>query len=181
VAERLHDCPPTAPSDDALERLRHVTIQRVTRDLDRFKFNTAVAALMEFLNGLTRAVEEKTASKICCEAAIDTLVQLLHPMAPHITEEIWEMRGNGQSLLESDWPVLDEAKLQRQQFLLVVQVDGKLRDRIEVESAWGEKEVRRAVLLSPKVREHLGGREIEKFVFIPGRLVNVVTRKDMPA
>jgi leucyl-tRNA synthetase len=181
VAQRLDDCPPTAPSDPALERLRHVTIQRVTRDLDRFKFNTAVAALMEFLNGLTRAVEEKTASKICCEAALDTLVQLLHPMAPHITEELWEARGHGESLLDTDWPQLDESKLEREQFLLVVQVDGKLRDRIEVESAWREAEVRRAVLESPKVLEHLGGRAIQKFVFIPGRLVNLVTRKDMPA
>ncbi len=95
---------------------------------------------------MTRAVEDKTASKICCEAALDTLLQLLHPMAPHITEELWERRGHGQSLLDTDWPVLDEAKLAREQFLLVVQVDGKLRDRIEVESAWGEKEVRLAVL-----------------------------------
>ncbi len=181
VAQRLEECPPTAPSDAALERLRHVTIQRVTRDLDRFKFNTAVAALMEFLNGLARAVDDKTASKICCETALDTLVQLLHPMAPHISEELWEMRGHGESLLDTDWPVLDEAKLARQQFELVVQVDGKLRDRVEVESAWGEREVRRAVMESPKVQEHLGGREIQKFVFIPGRLVNLVTRKDMPA
>ncbi len=181
VAQRLSECPPTAPSDDALERLRHVTIQRVTRDLDRFKFNTAVAALMEFLNGLTRAVEDKTASKICCEAALDTLVQLLHPMAPHITEELWEARGHGESLLDSDWPMLDEAKLERQQFLLVVQVDGKLRDRIEVESSWGEREVRAAVLESAKVQEHLAGRALQKFVFIPGRLANLVTRKDIPA
>jgi leucyl-tRNA synthetase len=181
VAQRLEDCPPTAPSDEALERLRHVTIQRVTRDLDRFKFNTAVAALMEFLNGLTRAVEEKTASKICCEAALDTLVQLLHPMAPHITEELWEMRGHGISLLETDWPVVDPGKLERDQYLLVVQVDGKLRDRIEVETSWKEKEVRAAVLQSAKVKEHLAGREIQKLVFVPGRLVNLVTRKDMPA
>ncbi len=181
VAQRLDECPPTAPSDEDLERLRHVTIQRVTRDLDRFKFNTAVAALMEFLNGLTRAVDDKTASKICCEAAFGTLVQLLHPIAPHITEELWELRGHGQSLLDTDWPVLDPGKLKREQFLLVVQVDGKLRDRIEVESSWGEREVRLAVLESAKIREHLGGREIQKVVFVPGRLVNLVTRKDMPA
>ncbi|MEO8276389.1 MAG: leucine--tRNA ligase [Thermoanaerobaculia bacterium] len=180
VAQRIADCPPTAPSDEALERLRHVTIHRVTRDLDRFKFNTAVAALMEFLNGLTRAVDDKTASKIRCEAALDTLVQLLHPMAPHISEELWEMRGHSESLLDTDWPVVDEKRLLREQFQLVVQVDGKLRDRVEVESSWSEKEVRAAVLASPKVVEHLGGREIEKFVFIPGRLANLVTRKEHP-
>ena len=91
------------------------------------------------------------------------------------------MRGHGESLLESDWPLLDESKLARQQFLLVVQVDGKLRDRVEVETSWSEKEVRAAVLASSKVQEHLGGRTLEKFVFIPGRLANLVTRKEVPA
>src|SRR4030095_1874776 len=91
--------PPRPPADAALERLRPRTIQRVTRDLERFKFNTAVAALMELLNGLVRALDEKTASKICCEATLETMLQLLHPMAPHITEELWERRGHEESLL----------------------------------------------------------------------------------
>jgi leucyl-tRNA synthetase len=178
VAERVADCPPNAPADEALERLRHVTIQRVTRDFERFKFNTAVAALMELLNGLVRAVEEKTASRRRCEEALDTLVQLLHPIAPHLTEEIWEIRGHTEGLLESDWPRLDESKLRRERFSVVVQVDGKLRDRVEVDAAWGEREVRAAVLESPKVQEHLGGREIAKTIVVPGRLVNLVTRKE---
>jgi leucyl-tRNA synthetase len=181
VAERVSEAPPNAPADEALERLRNVTIQRVTRDFERFKFNTAVAALMELLNGLTRAVEEKTASRRLCEETLDTLVQLLHPIAPHLTEELWERRGHGESLLESDWPRLDESKLKRDRFSLVVQVDGKLRDRVDVDAAWGEREVRAAVLESAKVREHLGGREIEKTVLVPGRLVNLVTRKESNA
>jgi len=177
IAERVDEAPPTAPADGELERARHVTIQRVTRDFERFKFNTAVAALMELLNALTRAVEEQTASKVCCQATLETLVQLLHPIAPHLSEEIWEMRGHTDSLLDSDWPEADAAKLRKERLLLVVQVDGKLRDRVEVDAAWGEREVRAAVLDSPKVREHLGGREVQKLVLVPGRLVNLVTRR----
>ncbi len=178
VAERIPDAPPVAPSDDELDRLRHVTIQRVTRDFERFKFNTAVAALMELLNALARAVEEKTASRLPCEAALDTLLQLLHPIAPHLTEELWERGGHVMTLLESDWPVADESKLRRDRLMLVVQVDGKLRDRVEVESGANDREIREIVLASPKVHEHLAGREVARTVIVPGRLVNVVTRKE---
>jgi leucyl-tRNA synthetase len=178
VAERVGECPPTAPSDAELERLTHATIVRVTRDLDRFKFHTAVAALMEMLNALTRAVEEKTASRLCCEAALDVMAQLLHPIAPHLTEELWERRGHVTTLLETDWPEADASKLKRDRMTLVVQVDGKLRDRIEVDSDAEERDIRARALAAPKVIEHVGGREVARTVVVPGRLVNVVTRKE---
>jgi leucyl-tRNA synthetase len=177
MLERLPEAPPTAPADAELERDRHATIQRVTHSMQRFSFNTAVASLMELSNSLFRALEEKTASRLRCEETFDTLVQLLHPMAPHITEELWERRGYDESLLESSWPELDESKLRRERIHLVVQVDGKLRDRVEVDASADEKEVRAAVLASPKVQEHLGGREVAKAVLVPGRLINLVTRK----
>jgi leucyl-tRNA synthetase len=177
TAERLSGAPPTAPADGELERERHATIQRVTQSLDRFHFNTAVAALMELLNALTRALEEKTASRLCCEETFETLLQLLHPMAPHVSEELWERRGHVETLLESTWPEYDEAKLRRARIEMVVQVDGKLRDRIEVEATAGEKEVRAAALASPKVQDHLSGREVAKAVVVPGRLINLVTRR----
>jgi len=101
AADALEGAPATAPSDAELERKRHETIKRVTDDMERFKFNTAVAALMELLNALTRALDEKTASRRATEAALDTLVQLLHPIAPHVTEELWERRGHLGTLLES--------------------------------------------------------------------------------
>ena len=177
LAERLPEAPPTAPSDTDLERERHATIQRVTHSLQRFSFNTAVAALMELLNALSRAVEEKRASRLQCEATFDTLVQLLHPMAPHVTEELWERRGYTETLLEKSWPEYDENKLRRARVSLVVQVDGKLRDRVEVDADADEKTVRAAVLDSPKVQEHLAGREVAKAVLVPGRLINLVTRR----
>ena len=177
MLERLPEAPPTAPADAELERERHAAIQRVTSSLERFSFNTAVAALMELSNALGRALEEKTASRLRCEETFDTLVQLLHPMAPHITEELWERRGYTESLLETTWPEHDEQKLKRARIHLVVQVDGKLRDRVEVDADADEKAVRAAVLESPKVQEHLAGRELAKAVLVPGRLINLVTRR----
>ena len=177
AAEAVDDAPPTAPADAALERLRHQTIQRVTRDLERFKFNTSVAALMELLNALIRALDDKTASKICCEATLETLLQLLHPMAPHITEELWERRGHEETLLESAWPAFDAGKARAARLTLVVQVDGKLRDRVEVDADASDSEARAAALASAKVKEHLEGKELAKAVVVPGRLVNLVTRR----
>jgi len=179
AAERLSEAPPTAPAptEQELERQRHLTIQRVTHSMERFSFNTAVAALMELLNALTRALDEKTASRLLCEETFDTLVQLLHPMAPHLTEELWEQRGHVETLLESSWPTFDEAKIRRERISLVVQVDGKLRDRIEVDADASEPEVKEAALASDKVQEHLGGRELARAVVVPGRLINLVTRR----
>ena len=177
ASEALEAAPATAPADDELERLRHETIKRVTTDMERFKFNTSVAAQMELLNGLTRALDEKTASRRRCEAAFDTLLQLLHPIAPHLTEELWERRGQSGSLLESTWPEYDEEKLVRDRITIVVQVDGKLRDRLEVDADAGEGEIREAALASEGVRRHLEGAELAKAVYVPGRLINLVTRR----
>ena len=177
LAERVAEAPPTGPADAALERQRHDAIARVTRDLERFKFNTAVAVLMELLNALARALDERTASRLCCEQTLETLLQLLHPMAPHLTEELWERTGHPQSLLDSGWPRHDEAKRKRERITLVVQVDGKLRDRLDLEADADEKELKEAALASAKVREFLAGREVAKAVVVPGRLVNLVTRR----
>jgi leucyl-tRNA synthetase len=145
--------------------------------MESFHFNTAVAALMELLNALSRALDEKTASRLLCEETFDTLVQLLHPMAPHLTEELWEQRGHVETLLDTTWPSFDETKIRRERISLVVQVDGKLRDRIEVDVDAGEKEVKDVALASDKVQEHLGGRELARAVVVPGRLINLVTRR----
>jgi leucyl-tRNA synthetase len=177
LAEKLADAPAIAPADGELERDRHAAIQRVTHSMETFHFNTAVAALMELGNSLSRALEEKTASRLRCEEAFDTLLQLLHPMAPHITEELWERRGHVETLLETSWPEYDEAKLRRARINLVVQIDGKLRDRVEVDAGAADKEVRAAALASAKVQEHLAGKEIAKAVVVPGRLINLVTRR----
>jgi leucyl-tRNA synthetase len=177
MAERLAEAPAIAPADAELERDRHAAIQRVTASMERFHFHTAVAALMELVNSLSRALEEKTASRLRCEEAFETLLQLLHPMAPHLTEELWERRGHVETLLDSSWPEHDPSKLRRERINVVVQIDGKLRDRVEVDAGAAEREVRAAALASAKVQEHLAGREVAKAVVVPGRLINLVTRR----
>jgi len=177
IAEKIPDAPPIGPSDAELERERHATIQRVTHSFERFSFNTAVAALMELSNSLARALDDLTATRLQCERTYETLLQLLHPMAPHMTEELWERMNHVEGLLDTSWPEYDEAKLRRARIELVVQVDGKLRDRVEVDAGAGDREVREAALASAKVREHLAGRELAKAVVVPGRLINLVTRR----
>jgi leucyl-tRNA synthetase len=177
ASESLESAPATAPSDTELERRRHETIKRVTEDLDRFKFNTAVAALMELLNALSRALDDKTASRRQCEATLDTLLQLLHPIAPHLTEELWERRGHLGTLLESSWPEWDDARLTRDRVTLVVQVDGKLRDRLEIDAGAPENQVREAALASAAVQRHLAGTEVARAIHVPDRLINFVTRR----
>ena len=173
--DALSDAPATGSADDELERLRHATIQRVTTDLDRFKFNTAVAAMMELGNGLTRALESKTVSRLGCEQALDTLVQLLHPFAPHITDELWQRRGHEGSLIEASWPDFDEDKLRRDRVTVIVQVDGKLRDRVEVGADADRSRIEEVALASAKVQQHLEGRAVSRAVVVPGRLINLVT------
>ncbi|HKI85023.1 MAG TPA: class I tRNA ligase family protein, partial [Candidatus Krumholzibacteria bacterium] len=177
AGERINEAPPTAPSDEALERERQIAIQRVGDDFDRFKFNTVVAALMELLNALSKALEEKTASRLVCETTFDTLLQLLHPIAPHITEELWERRGHMGSVLDSDWPELDSDKLRPPRVTIVIQVDGKLRERLEVPPDTDREMIEEEALSLPKVRDQLEGRTVERVVHVPGRLVNFVTRR----
>ena len=115
--------------------------------------------------------------RVALYADAEAFLTLLNPFAPHVTEELWERRDHVETLLEAEWPGWDEAKIRRSRITLVVQVDGKLRDRVEVPADADDGEVRAAALASDKVREHLGGRELAKAVVVPGRLVNLVTRK----
>jgi leucyl-tRNA synthetase len=177
TAAGLQAAPPTAPADGDLERRRHAAVERVTRSLERAQLNTAVAALRELENGLSQALEGQTASRLRCEETFDTLLQLLHPLAPHITEELWERRDHVETLLDTTWPEYDEGKLRRPRIQLAVQVDGRLRQRIEADAGADEKEARAAALAGSNVKKHLAGREVAKAVFVPGRLINLVTRR----
>jgi leucyl-tRNA synthetase len=177
IGTRLGEAPPTAPADGDLERRRHAAIRRVTDSLRRFHCNAAVAALIDLSRALARAVEEKTASRLRCDEAFDTLLQLLHPLAPHITEELWEKRDHIEALLETSWPEYDVGKARGPRVQLAVQVDGKLRDRIVIDPAASDKETRAAALARPRVQEHLDGRDVAKVHLVPGRLINLVTRR----
>jgi leucyl-tRNA synthetase len=153
----------------SLERTMHRTIKKVTDDMERFHFNTAIAALMEYVNYLQGA-----GTSIITKEAIETLILLLSPFAPHIADEMWERTGHKQSTLSIRWPKHDESKLVGETNTIVVQVCGKLRDRIEVASDATDDDIKKAALASEKIKVITAGKEPKKVVVVPGKLVNVV-------
>ncbi|MFN8186302.1 MAG: leucine--tRNA ligase [Gaiellales bacterium] len=152
-----------------LARKSHETIARVTDDIDRrFQFNTPVAAVMELANEIGRRPDDP-AARFACETA----VSLIQPYAPHIAEELWERLGK-ERLWEQPWPVADPGQLEHETFELVVQVNGRVRDRLEVPVGLSEVELVERALSLPNVQVHLDGKEIRRSVVVPGKLVNLV-------
>jgi leucyl-tRNA synthetase len=160
----------------AIERLRHKTIKRVTEDLSNFRFNTALAALMECNNILVKQQNDPVAQTRAYRKTIETMMQLLAPMAPHITEELWHITGHIDSIHMTDWPSYDEEMTQDDTFTLVIQVNGKVRERIEVSADISESEARYLALDNPRVASFIGEGTVQKVIYIPGRLVNIVVR-----
>jgi len=166
--------------DRGLLRLVHRTVKKVTDDLDqRFAFNTAIAATMELVNGLynyrERIPQEQQNSQVIAEA-LEKLTLLLAPFAPHLAEELWEMTGHSGSVHQAPWPAYDEAALETETVEIVLQVNGKVRDKLVVPAGLDEAGLRSEALSNPKVRQHTEGRQVVKVITVPGRLVNVVVK-----
>lgn len=162
--------------DTQLKRTMHRAIYRVSKDLEEMGFNTAIAALMETVNDLYKLKTEVQFAQApeTWGWAMRTLVQLLAPFAPHITEEIWEQLGETQSVHLSSWPTYDEQYLTSDTMTIVVQVNGKLRAQVSVGSGADKDQIIAAAQDDPKVAEHLSGKEIKKTIYVPGKLVNFV-------
>jgi len=159
-----------------LSRLTHQTIKKVTEDIERLRFNTMLAALMEFTNYLTRVKEEGVVGLLDWKEASDILLLLLAPACPHIAEELWQQTGHQYSIHNQSWPKWNEALAKEEEITLVVQVNGKLRDRITVPASITEAEAKQIVLARQKVKAHIGGKKIIKTIYVPGRLVNFVVK-----
>ena len=157
-----------------LDRTVHKTIRRVVDDLDRFKYNTALAALMELSNGLSREWERGGIDSNSWSAAIEKMLLLMAPLAPHIAEELWERTGHAYSIHSERLPEWDPALASDEVFTLVVQVNGRLRDRIEVPASISEDEAKAAALMSERVQGHTAGKKIARVIYVPGKLVNIV-------
>jgi leucyl-tRNA synthetase len=166
---------PTSADLD-LEKGTHRLIDRVTRDFERWSYNTAVAAAMEFVNTVYRHVQAPDGARApTVDFAIDTLLLLLAPMAPHVTAELWERRhGDGSQVHAQAWPVADPELVKVATVTMLVQVNGKVRDRLEVAAGISEPEATRLALAAPKVVEELAGRQPRRVIARPPRLVNVV-------
>jgi len=169
VNEVASTAPPAGRSDGPLDRKTHETIARVSDDIGRrFVFNTPIAAMMELVNELAPATSDPAARQ-----AAETVVSLIQPYAPHIAEELWQRLGH-ERLWVQPWPVADEALLERDTFELVIQVNGKVRDRVEVSADLPEAELIEQAKASPRVHAQLDGKEIRQAIVVPRKLVNFV-------
>ncbi len=175
----LEEYIPRTESDDArteLLRTTHQTIRKVTDDIERLRFNTMIAALMEFTNYLSKVKDAGSVTKTDWQEAINTLLVLMAPSTPHITEELWEQTGHDYSIHNQDWPQWDKELAKDEEVTLVVQVNGKLRDRIAVPVTITEEEAKQMALESPKVRPHIEGKQMVKEIYVPQKLVNLVVK-----
>jgi leucyl-tRNA synthetase len=162
----------------ALRRATHATITKVSEDYEAFHFNTAISRLMELTNAIIKARESGLSGGNVYADAVDTLVLLLAPVAPHVAEELWERRGHEYSVHRAPWPTADPTLAAAETIELPVQVDGKLRDRLVVTPDTPAEEIEQLALASEHVQRYLAGRAPARIVQIPGRLVNVVSPRD---
>jgi leucyl-tRNA synthetase len=162
--------------DEELKHMVHLTIKKVTEDIEKLRLNTMVAALMELTNYMGKARETGRISIPAWSISIDMLLLLLAPTAPHITEELWGKSGHKYSIHNQGWPEWDEALVKSDEFTLVVQVNGKVRDRMTAPVSVTEEEAKRLVAGLEKVRPFVEGKQVVKVIYVPGRLVNIVVR-----
>ncbi|MDA8217569.1 MAG: leucine--tRNA ligase [Dehalococcoidales bacterium] len=178
-AERLSLADARTAEDPAVRellRVTHKTIRRVTDDVERFRFNTMLAALMEFTNYLGSVQDTAVVRTPAWSAAIEALLLLLAPSAPHMAEELWSQIGRPYSVHTQPWPQWDEELAAEEMFTLVVQVNGRVRDRLSVPVSITEEDARTMALGSDQVRRFLDGKKVANVVYVPGRLVNIVAR-----
>ena len=165
-------------SDPKAEReLRHIvhkTIKKATQDLERFRFNTMLASLMEFTNYLSKAQEAKNVSIPLWKEAIEYFLLLLAPSAPHIAEELWARSGHSYSIHKQPWPKFDEELAREEEITLVVQINGRLRDKLVVSTSITEEEVKEMALSRERVKAYTNGKKINKVIYVPKRVLNIL-------
>jgi leucyl-tRNA synthetase len=161
-----------------LRRTIHRTIKKVTEDIeDRFHFNTAIAAIMELSNALNAAIQAGATSASTASVirhGLETMIILLAPFVPHVANELWEQLGHRERLDRVPWPSYSEAALEEEKLLIVVQVNGKVRGKITVPADVTQERIQADALADPKVIDFLGGKKVQRVVYVPRRLVNIV-------
>ena len=158
-----------------LRRKIHLTIDKVNDDIGRrYTFNTAIAAVMEMVNALSRAELKDSNDHAIMGEGIKTVILLLSPIVPHITEELWNALGCKESLIDAAWPQSDPEALEQSEIEIVVQVNGKLRSKIVVPKAADQKQIESLALANEKIQQYIEGKITRKIIVIPGRLVNIV-------
>ncbi|MBI4373378.1 MAG: class I tRNA ligase family protein, partial [Deltaproteobacteria bacterium] len=168
VYESLQEGSLVEEGDPEEKRWLHRTIKRVTEDLDKFHFNTAIAALMEFYNFLHERKGKRS------RASLNGLAQLLSPFAPHMTEELWQVLGHHELVSESAWPRHEASLVQTDRVTLIIQVNGVLRGRLQVRSGISEDEVKKLALAEAAVQKFAANKKLVKTIYVKDRLINLV-------
>ena len=167
------DKTPSLESDATLQKIQHKTIKKVTEDYHKLSFNTAIAALMEYTNELYKLKLDGFSES--WQEALSSLVQLIAPAAPHMAAELWQQLGHGESLDTVTWPVWDETFITSDTMTIIVQVNGKLRAKLEVAVDMAEEEVKQAALQNDNVVKFMNGTTARNVIYVPRKLVNIVT------
>jgi len=155
-----------------LKRKTHETIKRVTEDIEDFRFNTAISAIMELVNVVYSHRSQVTSKEM--KEAVEAIVMLLSPFAPHMCEEMWERSGRKESILKAPWPKYDAAALKPEAALIIIQVNGRVRSRISLPVDMDEGSLKKAVLSDEAVKKWLEGNPVKNFIVVPNKLVNIV-------
>ena len=161
----------------AIRLITHKTIEKVGDDVGRrFTFNTAIASVMELINALTKFKDDSEQGRAVMQESLQAIVLLLSPIVPHITHEIWKVLGQDDSLLDQAWPVVDESALVKDSLQIIVQVNGKLRSRIEVSASASKDEIEAAAVADENVKKFTDDKQVVKVIVVPGKLVNIVIK-----
>jgi leucyl-tRNA synthetase len=161
-----------------IRRSIHKTIKKVTDDIEaRFHFNTAIAAIMELFNGLSAVAQDQRTLKegtSLLKAGLEVIILLLTPFVPHVANELWEKLGQSRPLGQMPWPIYSESALEEEQLLIVVQVNGKVRGKITVAADVDQARIEQEALCDERVKQFVDGKKLQKVVYVPRRLVNIV-------
>ncbi len=164
----------TPETIQSLRRKVHQTLRSITHDYEILEFNTIVSSLMELMNEMIKAKQQGAWQSPAWDEAVDIYLKMLAPVAPHISEELWERLGKPYSIHQQAWPVVDEAATVQAEMTLAVQVNGKVRDRITVPVDAIEEDVKARALSSENTQKYLDGKQPRQVIYVPGRLVNIV-------
>jgi leucyl-tRNA synthetase len=163
------------PGQKVIRHAVHSTLAKVSDDVGRrYTFNTAIAANMELMNTLSRFADDSEQGRAVMQEALDAVVLMLSPIVPHITHSLWHSLGHEQAVVDCSWPAVDETALVQASVALVVQVNGKVRGRIDVAPDAPQDVIEAAVIDEENVQKYIAGKTVRKMIVVPGKLVNVV-------
>ena len=166
------------PKEKALLRKAHQTLRRVTNDFEaRWHFNSSIALIMELVNEMhSQEPLDEGANPAVAKNVIELLVLMLAPMAPHVSEELWEILGHSGGLARTEWPKFREDLAKEEQFEVIIQINGRVRGKILVDDSIGEEELVERAIHDPRIAQLLAGKKIVKTIVVPRKLVNIVVQ-----